>query len=275
MPGDPLQLHRPDEFLHLSIEEQVALRERARVAGDLLPLHRSLIAWDFGRLIMLARWGFSIGFLTEAEAWGWVDRAGAQIEGHFRYWLDVGENYLAGVRFWSKDDERLVDDTQAALDRLFDPKNGKSPWNRVPFPGGAGAPEVARRMEARRTARAREHATDMRNLVLLVAAVVVAIVAGRVVGPRFHPCDRLDDRLCADLGPDSCELWKGRFNKAVSGSSMRHESHGRRLLVDRAMHLLLGWDSERSHETCSAQASDAVYPGTLDAVRATIAVARQ
>jgi hypothetical protein len=275
MPADPLHLFKPDEFLSLSIEDQVALRERAGVAGQLLPAHRSLVAWDFGRLIMLARWGFSIGFLSEAEAWIWIERAAAPIEAAFKSWLDVGENYLAGARFWSKNEERVVDDTQAALDHLLDPENAKSAWNRVPFPGAAANPDLARRLEARRTARAKERAGTVRSAVLLVAAVVIAIVAGRLVGPRFHPCDRLEARVCADLGPDMCAVWKGPLAKVGTGSAMAHESRGRRGLADLGMHLLLGWDRERDHETCSAQLDDTVYPATLQGVRATVVASRR
>jgi len=274
-PADPLHLSRPEEIVMRPIEEQVALRERARVALELLPTHPTLAGWDFGRLVMLARWGFMVGFLSEAEAWGWVERAAVATEGAFHSWLDVGESYVAGVRFWSNDKESLVDDAQAALDRLLDAKSARSPWNRVPFPGAAADPAVARRVEARRAARAREHAGNMRNLVLLVGAVVVAIVAGRMIGPRFHPCDRLDARLCADLGPDACETWRGPLRKVASGSTMPHEARGRRALADLGMHLLLGWDRGRSHETCSAQNDDAVYPATLEAVRASVAANRR
>jgi hypothetical protein len=274
-PADPLHLYRPDEFLALPIEEQVALRERCRLALMLLPAHRSLVAWDFGRLIMLARWGFTARYLSEAEAWGWIERASGAIQSSFRSWLDVGENYLAGVRFWSKDKEGLVDDTQAALDRLLDPKNAQSPWNRVPFPGAASDPGVARRLEARQSARTREHAKNRRNALLLVAAVVVVIVAGRIVGPRLHPCDRLDARLCADLGPEACEVWRGPLNKTASGSSMAHEVRGRRALADLALHLWLGWDFQRDHDICSAQNDDSVYPATLQGIRASVSATRR
>jgi hypothetical protein len=275
VPADPLQLFRPEEFLSLSIEDQDALREKAGVAAALVPAHRSLVAWDFGRLIMLARWGFTIGFLSEAEAWAWIELAAAPIESAFKSWLDVGENYLAGVRFWSKNKETLVDDTQAALDHLLSPKNAKSAWNKVPFPGAARDPDVARRMVAREVARSKEHATNLRNGVLLVAAIVIAIVAGRMFGPRFHPCDRLEARLCADLGPEQCGVWKGPLRKAGTGSAMPHEVRGRGGLADLGMHLLLGWDRERSHETCSAQLDDAVYAPTLEGVRASVVATRR
>jgi Protein of unknown function (DUF1266) len=274
-PADPLHLYRPDEFLQLPVEEQVALRERAATALELLPSHRSLIAWDFGRLIMLARWGFTVGFLSESEAWGWIEHGAAAIQPAFRSWLDVGENYLAGVRFWSQDKESLVDDTQAALDELLDPTNAKSAWSRVAYPGAAADPDVARRLEARRSARAKEHAGNIRNLIALVAIVVLGIVAGRVIGPRLHPCEGLDARLCGDLGPSACEIWKGPLKRAGSGSSMQHELRGRRGLADVALHLLLGWDFERSHEMCSMQADDAAYPATLQAIRTSVAAARR
>jgi hypothetical protein len=124
---------------------------------------------------------------------------------------------------------------------------------------------------ARPTARAKAHAGTARILVALLAAVVIPIVGARIVGPHFHPCERLDARLCADLGPEACAVWKGKLGNVGSGSAMPHEAVVGGPLVHRATHLFLGWDNERSHETCVKQGSDAVYPAILEGVRATVA----
>jgi hypothetical protein len=64
----------------------------------------SLIAWDYSRYIMLSRWGYMVGFLTEEEAWHRIVPAARTIQSSFRSWTELGEDYLVGREFWSREE---------------------------------------------------------------------------------------------------------------------------------------------------------------------------
>jgi hypothetical protein len=88
---------------------------------------------------------------------------------------------------------------------------------------------------------------------LLVAAVfgfdlLLFFVTDYRVG-GFHPCDRLDDRLCHDLGPAGCSVWMYRLNRAESGSmkpAQQHYSRRQSVVLDSLRDSVLGWDPTRS-----------------------------
>jgi hypothetical protein len=93
---------------------------------------RSLVGWDYARYIMLCRQGYTVGYLTEDEAWSRILPAARILQQTFSSWQDLGENYLIGREFWSLDqtlkDGRQMRDTYTKL--LVDPV---SPWNRIPW----------------------------------------------------------------------------------------------------------------------------------------------
>src|SRR5262245_30225126 len=81
-------------------------RARIRLTREHFERYRgsSLIAWDYCRYIMLCRWGYLVGFLTEDEAWGRIMPAARTIQHGFRSWAEVGDDYLAGRQFWSREE---------------------------------------------------------------------------------------------------------------------------------------------------------------------------
>jgi len=94
--------------------------------------YKSLHGWDYSRAICLCRWGYTVGYLSEEEAWEQILPMARLLQATFDSWEDLGRNYLIGRRFWSyaetnKDGWRYED----ALQRLLDMRD--SPWNRCPW----------------------------------------------------------------------------------------------------------------------------------------------
>ena len=100
---------------------------------------RSLLAWDFGRGIMLSTSGFAVGYLTEQEAWSYMKSFGDEIGKHYASWQDYGLNYLIGRVFWAEDKASYFDGTEDALRWLY---SREGAWSVAPWPN-AGKARVA------------------------------------------------------------------------------------------------------------------------------------
>jgi TPR repeat protein len=91
---------------------------------------KSLLGWDYSRYILLCRWGYLDGYLTEEEAWERIMPVAKMLQKTFDSWADLGGNYMIGRRFWSperQDNNRY----QATLDNLV--TNPLSPWKLCPW----------------------------------------------------------------------------------------------------------------------------------------------
>ena len=90
---------------------------------------KSILGWDYSRIICLCRWGYHVGYITEEEAWDKILSTAKILQNTFDSWEDLGQNYLIGRQFWSfqqtKDTGYLMED---AYQRLLDMPT--SPWNR-------------------------------------------------------------------------------------------------------------------------------------------------
>jgi hypothetical protein len=93
---------------------------------------KSLIGWDYCRLIMLCRWGYMTGLISEEEAWEMIMPAATVLQKTFDSWEDLGKNYLIGRQFWSYRESRengeLYDE---AFVRMLEMHS--SPWNIYPW----------------------------------------------------------------------------------------------------------------------------------------------
>jgi hypothetical protein len=106
------------------------------------------------------------------------------------------------------------------------------------------------------------------GVVVFVGGVAFSF-GGSLVRGGLRPCATLDERLCADLGSDGCDTWKGKLHRAGAGSSMpRRMRRGRTALLDMALHAVLPWDeSKEDNPLCYDQLSDRLYAPTLAAIR--------
>ncbi|MBN1844622.1 MAG: DUF1266 domain-containing protein [Sedimentisphaerales bacterium] len=90
---------------------------------------KSILGWDYSRIICLCRWGYHVGYITEDEAWEKILSTARILQNTFDSWEDLGRNYLIGRQFWSyentKDDGYKFED---AYQRLLDMPT--SPWKR-------------------------------------------------------------------------------------------------------------------------------------------------
>jgi hypothetical protein len=108
---------------------------------------------------------------------------------------------------------------------------------------------------------------------LAVVAWMGAEVAGALARGGAHPCARLDERLCADLGATDCALWKTRLGRAGAASTQPYHARGGRAgLFELAVGKILGWDFRHADDPlCSRELDPEVYPRILEGVRAVVA----
>jgi len=62
--------------------------------------NRTLMAWDLGRNISLCRWGYSVGFLEEEEAWEKIMYYAKKIQLFYNSWNEFGTDYFMGRLFF-------------------------------------------------------------------------------------------------------------------------------------------------------------------------------
>ena len=95
-----------------------------RVAGD---PHRetALFAWDFSRLVHLARLCHFAGYIDEETAWTYIRAAGRNLAARFDGWPAYGRAVLAGREIWAG---RPSPEVSAAIDGLL--ANPDSAWQK-------------------------------------------------------------------------------------------------------------------------------------------------
>jgi hypothetical protein len=124
----------------LAARDQPEVARRMKLCREYYPRYRlnSLVGWDYCRYIMLCRWGYTLGFLTEEEAWARIMPAARKIQHGFGSWVEVGQDYLVGREFWSQEETertgQIYRDIQAWLVR-----EPRSPWNQLSWRMELGA----------------------------------------------------------------------------------------------------------------------------------------
>ena len=106
----------------------------------------SFLAFDAARAVMLARSGYSLGWLTEAETWTFVLQVGHAVQAGFASWEAYGRDYTLGRQFWAGTAQPSL------FDRLVTQllQETRSPWRQLRWdhgpktaPDGAGLPPDA------------------------------------------------------------------------------------------------------------------------------------
>jgi hypothetical protein len=90
----------------------------------------SIAAWDFGRLINVACWSFECGYITNVEAWDYINFAMTGSGKAYKSWNEYGNTYLFGRYVWSGED-LTTDPMREIVDLLLIDEN--SPWIEFPL----------------------------------------------------------------------------------------------------------------------------------------------
>lgn len=124
-------------------------------------LGRAPFAWDAARLVFLVRAAHAAGLLPDEEsAWDLCEKLTVPVLCRYSSWREFAGDFLAARRIWVGDGVHdpeqggRQEEFARAADRLLDPANTASPWQRVPFaapapflvvrrPGRPGAPAAA------------------------------------------------------------------------------------------------------------------------------------
>lgn len=114
--------HAAEELHRLKVLDDPALR--ANVGRFLI--------WDYGRALMLYRWGHMVGWLTEEYCWERMLPLALDIQRRYTSWRDMATCYLQGRLLWSGGGGGKA---QAEYDRLIEQlaADQRSPWNLVPW----------------------------------------------------------------------------------------------------------------------------------------------
>ena len=124
------------QFLHqLFNDRNHASEELHRLKALADPALRAnagrFLIWDYGRALMLYRWGHMVGWLTEEYCWERMLPLAIDIQRRYSSWRDMATCYLQGRLLWSggggkaqEEYERLVEDLAT---------EPRSPWNLIPW----------------------------------------------------------------------------------------------------------------------------------------------
>ena len=94
--------------------------------------NRTIKAWDLGRSISLCRWGYSVGFLTEEEAWKRIFHIAGLIQPLYSSWEEYGYDYYMGRLFWassSGEEESYLQRTEPIYRKLLNSYWSWLDWN--------------------------------------------------------------------------------------------------------------------------------------------------
>ncbi len=95
----------------------------------------TIVAWDIGRLINVARWSYTSGYLSRRESWEWIETAGDHAQATFDSWKEFGDSYELGSRFWHLGQGLEFD---GGRDCAWLSHSPQSLWNRIPWGANRG-----------------------------------------------------------------------------------------------------------------------------------------
>lgn len=90
----------------------------------------SIMAWDMGRLVVVARCCYDCSYITQKEAWEIIEHALALCKDHYANWKELAAGYVTGRCMWSGFTTFTVGIMGITHDLLTDPE---SPWQKLPL----------------------------------------------------------------------------------------------------------------------------------------------
>lgn len=101
------------------------LKENNIIENDLDIAKYGASAWDFGRAVFLARVCFDTKFITEEDAWRYIDKAYNLSVKSFSSWEDFARSYIIGRAMWGgkhSQNSAIISMAESLL------KEPNSPW---------------------------------------------------------------------------------------------------------------------------------------------------
>jgi hypothetical protein len=98
------------------------------VAFNETNIKKGILAWDLGRLIIIARMCYDIGYIDEKTAWGVITNAYETAVKEFKDWHEVAVSYLIGRGAWGGD-TMMLGGLYSIAKKAFEDDN--SPWKNV------------------------------------------------------------------------------------------------------------------------------------------------
>lgn len=89
----------------------------------------TLRAWDYDRLVTVARWCYGVGYITEDEAWSYINFATEQGEKDYTSWRTYLAGVIIGRTIWNESSTMESDDEEIVRDLL----SSSSIYNQVSF----------------------------------------------------------------------------------------------------------------------------------------------
>lgn len=89
------------------------------------------LIWDYGRALMLYRWGHIVGWLTEEYCWDRMLPLALDIQRRYASWRDMATCYLQGRLLWSGGGGKAQAEYEQLIEELA--TEPRSPWNLVPW----------------------------------------------------------------------------------------------------------------------------------------------
>ncbi|MEA5115406.1 MAG: DUF1266 domain-containing protein [Geobacteraceae bacterium] len=129
--SDPLQLLTPEAVAGMSKKEKEDFKREAFCVQNHMQRHKSILAWDYCRLVSVARFGAAAKFQADDEAWQWIMDAAATLKYAFSSWQEMADNYLVGREFAAID--HGSSEVNISVKKLLDRNNPSSPWNTIPW----------------------------------------------------------------------------------------------------------------------------------------------
>ena len=83
-------------------------------------------AWDIGRTVFVARTCYSLGYITEDEAWNYINYVSDIAKQSFNGWRNYAKSYLLGRAFWGGNEYDDFEQFAEVVDMLVDDED--SPW---------------------------------------------------------------------------------------------------------------------------------------------------
>lgn len=124
----------PDEQLDTprymkNIKEMIeSLTEKGYISSQADLRNQSVLAWDMGRLVLIARCCFECGYITEEKAWYYMEEAHKKCCTVYGDWKEFASGYVIGRCMWGGMKQMPGGIMGIAEGLLRDPE---SPWQKV------------------------------------------------------------------------------------------------------------------------------------------------